>query len=122
MADIATTAPAERGRTVIEDRVVERIAARSCLDVAGVRATGSDLDRLVGRRLPNASATVAGHRARLALEVAVAWPSPLADTAAQVRDHVSTTVADLAGLEVDAVDVDITRMVAAGPEDGRRAR
>ncbi|MGL5930363.1 MAG: Asp23/Gls24 family envelope stress response protein [Dermatophilaceae bacterium] len=122
MADTALAAPAERGRTVIEHRVVERIAARSCLDVAGVVRAGSDLDRLVGRRLPGVSATVAGHRARVALEVAVTWPTPLADVAARVRDHVSATVTGLAGLEVDAVDVEIARMAAAGSGDGRRVR
>ncbi|MGL5912210.1 MAG: Asp23/Gls24 family envelope stress response protein [Phycicoccus sp.] len=122
MADTTVAAESERGRTVVENRVVERIAARSCLDVTGVVRAGSDLDRLVGRRLPSASATVAGHRARLALEVAVTWPTPLADVAAQVRDHVAATVGDLAGLDVDAVDVEVARMVTTGAGDGRTVR
>lgn len=76
MADQALADPGHRGETIIEDQVLERIAGHAACEVAGVVATGSDLEGLIGRQLPKASAQVAGTRARVALTVAVAWPHP----------------------------------------------
>jgi uncharacterized alkaline shock family protein YloU len=97
--------PGERGTLVIRERVVERIAERAALGVDGVVRRPSTLGRVTGRDLPRAEATVAGDRTRVRVEIAVAWPAPLAATAATVRDRVHDLVASCTGCTVDAVDV-----------------
>ena len=123
MTDQPTLAePAERGRTVIGDAVVERIAVHAAGGVPGVVEVGSGLDKVVGRHYPKASADVAGGRVRLHLEVAVAWPSPLADVCADVRDTVTDRVTELTGLSVDTVDVTAAKVIHASPPPTRRVQ
>lgn len=111
----ALAEPAVRGRTVIADAVVEHIAARAAADVAGATSSGSGLDKVVGRAYPQAHARVAGGRVRLHLEIAVAWPHPLADVCGQVRDTVTARVNELTGLIVDTADVTAAKVVHAAP-------
>lgn len=114
--------PDERGRTTIGAGVVERIARAAATEVPGVAAHGSGLDKVVGRQYPKASADVAGSRARLALQVAVAWPYPLADVCAQVRDAVAARLTELTGLAVDAVDVTASKVVHPEQPTTRRVQ
>lgn len=72
---------------------------------------GSALGRAVGRRYPKADAQVAGDRARITVEVAVAWPASLVDVTAGVRDIVRSRLGELAGLQVDTVDVIAAKVV-----------
>lgn len=111
----ALAEPAGRGRTVITDAVVEHIAAQAAAGVDGVTPAGSGLDKVVGRAYPQADAHVAGGRVRLHLEIAVAWPHPLAGVCGQVRDTVTARLAELTGLSVDAVDVTAAKVVHAAP-------
>ncbi len=119
---MALAEPDQRGRTTIEDAVLERIATHAALEVDGVTATGSDLQRLIGRRLPKADAHVAGTRARVQLEIAAAWPHPVATVAAAVRDQVTTRLVELTGLDIDAVDVEITRIIHTTEPERRRVQ
>lgn len=112
--------PAQRGRLEIADRVVERIATYAAGEVPGVTSDGSTLERVVGRQYPKASAQVAGTRATVDLEIAVAWPFPLAKVAADVRDQVRSRLLDLAGLAADAVNVSAAKVVHTEPEPIRR--
>lgn len=112
----------QRGRTVIDNRVLERIAVYAAAEVTGVQETGSGLDKVVGRGLPKAAARVAGSRARVHVDIAVAWPNPLASVAASVREHVRARLTELTGLSVDAVDVDVARVVAADEPHTRRVQ
>lgn len=111
--------PALRGRLIIAESVVERIATVACGDVEGVVQAGSGLDQVLGHRYPKVNATVAGDRTRIRVEVAVTWPYPLGRVCGQVRDHVRARVTELAGLQVDAVDVTAAKVVHA-PEPERR--
>ena len=108
-------APPQRGRTVIADAVVEHIAAQAAAGVDGVTRSGSGLDKIVGRAYPQAHAHVAGGRVRLHLEIAVAWPHPLDHVCGQVRDTVTTRLAELTGLAVDGVDVTAATVVHVAP-------
>lgn len=119
--------PGERGRLDVAERVVVAIARAAALEVTGVatpsqgkaasRASGTvsqigeQLQGAVGRTLPRASAQVAGHRARVTVEVALLWPHPAAQVAAQVRDHVSARLDELAAVQTDAVTVTISSVV-----------
>lgn len=122
MADVALAEPDQRGRTTIEDVVVEHIASQAALEVNGVTATGSDLEKLIGRRLPKADAQVAGTRARVQLEIAAAWPYPLAALAAAVREHVTSRLVELTGLSIDGVDVDVARVIHPTEPERRRVQ
>ena len=114
-------APFQRGRTVIADAVVEHIAVQAATGVDGVTPAGSGLDKVVGRAYPQAHARVAGGRVRLHLEIAVAWPYPLAGVCGQVRDTVTTRLAELTGLAVDTVDVTAATVVHTPPAPPTRS-
>lgn len=122
VAEIAAANPEQRGRTVIKEAVLQRIAAQAATEVHGVADSGSGLDKVIGRRLPKADARVAGTRARVAVGIAVAWPHPLATVAAGVREHVTERLRDLTGLSIDAVDVDVARVVRATESRPRRVQ
>jgi len=107
----AVTEPADRGRLHVADLVVERIATIAADQVRGVIATGSPLHGVLGRRYPKASAQVAGDRATVDVEIAVTWTAGLTSTAIAVRDRVRTQVQELAGVNVDAVNVTIAQVV-----------
>lgn len=122
MADAALAEPDQRGRTTIEDAVLEHIAVNAALEVDGVTATGSDLDKLIGRRLPKANAHVAGTRARVQVEIAAAWPHPVATVAAAVREYVTARLVELTGLDIDAVDVEVARVIHTSEQHRRRVQ
>ena len=107
-----TDEAATRGRLEIADRVVSKLARQAAREVSGVRAESqTGLGGAIGRSLPSASADVAGDRVRIAVEIAVAWPTPLAEVTSQVRASVHERITELAGLHVDTVDVTATKIV-----------
>ncbi len=112
--------PGARGRLVIADKAVERIASGAAREVPAVHPTGARLG-LPPRTssLPSASATVAGGRSRVKVEVAIRWPASAATAAAAVRDHVQERVATLTGMTVDGVDVVVADVVHAASETRR---
>lgn len=98
-----------RGRLVIADQVVVSVARLAAREVTG---TVSDEPSGLGRKgSPRARATVAGDRARIAVEVHAEWPHPLARVTADVRAMVATRVTQLTGLHVDSVDVTVSEVV-----------
>ncbi|MET9195132.1 DUF6286 domain-containing protein [Streptomyces olivaceus] len=92
----ARTAPAERGRTVVADRAVRRIAERAAAeaDLAGRRA-----------RVTHGSAAVRGRRTDVSVDVRLPYPAPLGETGEQVRGRMAERVAELSGLTVRAATV-----------------
>ena len=118
--------PSVAGQIVLADRVVSRIASRAASEIDGVGSaaprllglplTAPGLDRL-GRRtddltaLPTVVAQVDGQRVFVTVTVSVAYPSPLQDTAAQIRQRVSERLTALTGLQVAQVDVHISALV-----------
>lgn len=113
-----TLAPAAaRGRLVVTDRVVDRTALGAALAAPGVARRGSGAARLAGRSLPRVEVRRGDDRVRVRLEVALAWPTPLAATTAAVRDSVAATLARVTGLEVEGVDVTVTHL---SPEEDLR--
>jgi len=102
--------------------VVERIATTEASSVTGVATVGSAIAQVVGRQYPKATAEVAGARTKVDVDVAIVWPFSLADVTAAVRTVVNSRVRDLAGLEVDAVNVTAAKIVQAEPEQPRRVQ
>ncbi|MFD1056059.1 Asp23/Gls24 family envelope stress response protein [Terrabacter terrigena] len=118
----ALAEPGERGRLEIAEKVVERVASFAAGEVRGVRRVGTGLEGVVGRQYPRAKAEVAGGRARIRMDIAVAWPSQLGQTARAVRDRVREQVEALVGVAVDAVDVTVASVVATAAGERRRVR
>ena len=114
--------PAQRGRLVIADRVVERIATVAAGAVEGVVRSGSSLEQVLGHRYPKANATVAGDRTRIQVQIAIAWPHPLGQVCGRVRDEVRDRVAELIGVRVDAVDVTAAKVVHAPQPEKKRVQ
>lgn len=116
-ADAAAPDPAGRGTLTISDRAVQSLVEIAATEVAGV-AHGADsgAGRTLRSDLPSASVLRAGNHARLAVEVAVSWPSSLARVTAEVRDHVIERVAELLPITVDRVDVSVPRLVTTDGE------
>lgn len=114
---VAANRPAaDRGRLVIADRVVERIAAKAAVDVPGVVPVGSGLAGLVGARLPKADARIGGQRVRVKVQIAAQWPTPLPTLTRQVRDAVTGQITRLVGYTVDSVDVEAADVVTPRPQ------
>lgn len=118
MADLLPP-PEERGRTVIADRVVERVSAMAAREIENVIDTRSGLTRLARGALPRARATVAGGTSRISVDVAAQWPTPLREIATGVRDHVTERVQTLTGVSVVAVDVRVADVAYAGAQRRR---
>jgi uncharacterized alkaline shock family protein YloU len=124
MTAVAETRPAplagrtELGRITVADNVVTKIAAQAAAEHPDA---GAATARVLGRAVPGAgrlgmrdtdldalpktAVQVDGSKAYVSLEIAVRWSASVAEVTGQVRRHVRDRVRDLAGLEVDEVDI-----------------
>ena len=104
--------------------MIERLAARSCLEVPGVvrHVPGPDVLSAFASSLPSASAESAGDRVAVRVAVAVEWPAGAAEVARAVRAHTRSRLAALTGKVVDRVDVTVAALVPAAQPDERRVR
>lgn len=107
-----------RGRLTIDEKVVRRIAERAAAEVAGRGAGTSVRERLGGRSLPRATATVIGRHVRLGVDVAAPGGRSLPELAQEVRATVTRQVGDLTGLRVDRADVRVREVGRVRPVDG----
>ncbi|WP_374772608.1 Asp23/Gls24 family envelope stress response protein [Streptomyces sp. NBC_01310] len=109
---------AERGATVIPDRVVARIAARAAKEAL---ATHTDTSAAHAKLAdPRASVTVGSGAARLGLTLDLPYPVDLAGVSRQVQQYVSERVAHLTGMRVTEVTLAIEHLIPAhGLEDRR---
>jgi uncharacterized alkaline shock family protein YloU len=108
--------PATRGRTVIADGVVEKIAGLAARDVLGVHALGTGLSRTLSAvrdRVPGGkSALTRGVRAEvgevqtaLDLVIVVDYGVAIVEVARAVRENVIVAVERMTGLEVVEVNI-----------------
>ncbi|MEU7551136.1 Asp23/Gls24 family envelope stress response protein [Streptomyces sp. NPDC044571] len=109
---------AERGATVIPDKVVARIAARAAREALHGQA-GTTRTELAA---PRASVAVAGGSARLGLALDLPYPADLAGTARQVQHYVGERVAQLTGMKVTEVTLTIEHLVPSGGRAHRRVQ
>jgi uncharacterized alkaline shock family protein YloU len=109
---LASSGAEDRGTLSIAPRVVERIAGQAATEVDHVtgvprRVLGQTVGKVKADSQARASAKVDGSIASISVSVAVEYPTPVRAAAAAVRQHVSSTVHDLCGLEVVEVSVDV---------------
>lgn len=114
----ALAGTAERGTTTIADRVVERIAAQAVAEVdraAGAtrQVLGVSLGSTDETTKARVSATVDGGIVSVHVVLAVRWPHPVREVTREVRDHVSEQVAQLTGLRVADVDIEVAELLTA---------
>ncbi|MFF3756051.1 DUF6286 domain-containing protein [Streptomyces sp. NPDC002185] len=99
------TEAAERGTTTITDRAVRKIAQRAAGEVLPPSLAGA----------ARGSARVRGRRAGVTLRVALPYPTPLSETARQVREHVADRTRELTGLDVPPPRLTVSRLATSAP-------
>ncbi|MEU4821295.1 Asp23/Gls24 family envelope stress response protein [Actinomadura citrea] len=103
---------AERGRTTIRERSVARIVAEAAQDVEASGGLGRTLVGvpIPGRGPARTEVRVHGDIVTARVTMSVAYPTPVRTVARQVRQRVRERVAELTGLTVRQVDVDVAEM------------
>ena len=110
------TVTGQRGRTVIADRVVAKIATRAVAEVgqtggAARELIGLTVGRQTGEGPARVSARVSGNLALIELRLSLAYPAPVRSLTREVRRHVMERVAALTGIEVRHVDIEVARLL-----------
>ncbi|WP_037357581.1 Asp23/Gls24 family envelope stress response protein [Amycolatopsis orientalis] len=116
------------GRTTISSLVVQKIAALSTREVAGVHALGGGVSRAIGAirdRIPGSGATstagvaveVGEKQAAIDLDVVVEYGARIAEVARDVRRNVIASVEQITGLEVIEVNIAVNDVHLPGEED-----
>jgi uncharacterized alkaline shock family protein YloU len=122
----------ELGLISINDRVVEKMAARAAIEIPDAGAAAS---RFLGRSmagasalgarqtsltaLPKASADVDGSLVNLDLSISVRWPASVPEVTDAVRENIRRRVGELAGLTVSEVSISVTALVTQLPAPPR---
>ena len=122
----------ELGMISINDRVVEKTAARAAIEIpdagaaatrflgrsmAGASALGARQTSLTA--LPKASADVDGSLVNLDLSISVRWPASVPEVSRAVRENVQRRVSELTGLTVSEVSISVTALVTQLPAPPR---
>lgn len=105
------TDPARRGSLTINERVVERIAAKSAsrhpqlgARSGGVLGIGEKTDF---NALPPVNVTLAGNVASISLKVALRFPADLRTITAQLREGIVKDLRTLADVTAAPVDIEV---------------
>lgn len=118
-AAVPRTEPESRGRTVIADRVVERIATRAASEPGPVTGPGGGLPGLRGSAArPRVTASVRGRVATVRVALGVTYPAPVRAITRRVREQVRARVREMTGIDVRQVDIAVARL----PEEQERGR
>ncbi|WP_411103030.1 Asp23/Gls24 family envelope stress response protein [Streptomyces sp. cmx-4-9] len=109
---------AERGATVIPDKVVARIAVRAAREAMAGLA-----DSAAGRSAaPRVSVTTGDGAARLGLSIDLPYPSDLTGSALHVQEYVGARVSELTGMRVSEVTLVIEHLLPFRGMDDRRVQ
>lgn len=112
--------PAERGATVIPEKVIARIAAQAARTAQSRRAAVPP-DRSEPSS-PAASATTKAGSVRLHLSMDLPYPTDLPEVCERIRHDVSERVTQLTGLTVGEVTLTVRRLLTADDPDRGRVR
>jgi uncharacterized alkaline shock family protein YloU len=122
----------ELGAISINDRVVEKMAARAAAEIPDA---GAAAPRILGRSvtgaaalgarttsltaLPKASADVDGSIVILDLSISVRWPASVPEVTSAIREHLRSRLKELAGLTVAEVSISVTDLATRLPGPSR---
>lgn len=111
-----------RGSLELDRRVVEKIAAQATVEVPTAGGTAGGLLGIGTRAdlssLPKVEVDLTGQTARVSVEVALDYPTPVSASAGEVRKHLVARVLELTGVEVSRVDVSVIAL--SRPTRGKR--
>jgi uncharacterized alkaline shock family protein YloU len=110
---------AGRGSLTIREKVAHRLAVRAALNTPGVLPFSAGRTKIAGRSLPQAQLTLVGSRVSAHLKVTVAWPENAVEAARAVQRNVAHDLSEMAGLDVDRIDVTVEQL-SATPADAKR--
>ncbi|MBT2586537.1 Asp23/Gls24 family envelope stress response protein [Arthrobacter sp. ISL-95] len=113
-----------RGRTVLDRKVVEKIAGQVAGEESfaggssgGFLGIGAHSDFSVR---PKVTVELAGNMAVLSVEIGLLYPVPLRQATEQLRRRISERVTALTGVEVRQVDITVSWLKPADEITGRR--
>jgi len=101
-----------RGRLVLAERVIEKIASQAATEVASTAGRSGGFlgigasDDATAR--PKVDVTLSAESADLALAVGIAYPGSIRRATQELRDHVTERVETLTGVDVRRVDIDVS--------------
>lgn len=107
----ARAEPRLRGRLVLAEKVVEKIASQAAVEAG---ATSGRTGRVLkigdsdSDARPPVDVDLSAVSADLALKVGIAYPGSIRGATQQVRDHVTRRVEELTGVDVRRVDITVT--------------
>ncbi|MEU8802833.1 Asp23/Gls24 family envelope stress response protein [Spirillospora sp. NPDC048819] len=110
---------AERGSTTISERAVARIVAEAAGEVEESGGVGRSVlgVPVPGRRPARTEVRVNGDIVTARVAMSVAYPMPVREVARQVRESVRGRVAELTGLTVRQVDIDVSELGSAASRE-----
>ena len=111
MADVAAD-PGQRGELIIRNRALSRIVEQVALEVSGVVRTGARR-----RDLPRAVVDASLSEPNILVDVALAWPGPVARQCREIRGRIDTEVKRLTGRRPSRIDVTVSSLVPQARED-----
>lgn len=106
-SEVVTPLPSARGRTVIDDRVRQRVVERAVLSVPGVVPRRTVIP---GRTLPVVAIDGDRRAETVAIQIAAVWPVATADVLEAVRTAVADELSATLAERPERVDVTITRV------------
>ncbi len=113
-----------RGRTVLADKVIEKIAGQVASDESsaggssgGFLGMGTHADMSAR---PKASVELTGNIATLSVEVGMLYPVPLRRATEELRQRIRARVTELTGVEVRQVDIKVSWLTTGEASPGRR--
>ncbi|MGC2939553.1 MULTISPECIES: Asp23/Gls24 family envelope stress response protein [unclassified Brevibacterium] len=125
MAPTLDDAPARRGGLTIADKVVERTAGQVLKDLPGVGGTSSGLFGIGASSSldtrPSVDVTLSGRSCTLAVQLGLAYPTPIAEATERLRTTLSAEVERLTGVTVRQVDISV-RWLAPDSSGANRGR
>ncbi|HEY5821280.1 MAG TPA: Asp23/Gls24 family envelope stress response protein [Propionibacteriaceae bacterium] len=120
---MSTIEAARRGRLVLADKVIEKIAGQAAAEIGaahgrsgGLLGIGAESD---SQARPNVDVDLGSDSADLAISVGIAYPGSIRQATQQIREHVTQRVENLTGVRVRRVDIDVAFLATPGT-DGHR--
>ncbi|MBK3576460.1 Asp23/Gls24 family envelope stress response protein [Streptomyces sp. MBT65] len=98
------TTAAQRGTTTVSDKAVRKIAERAAVEAL------ADRGATAVRGIAKGSAGVRGLGADVAVDVALPYPAPRAETVRRLQEHVGSRTRQLTGLDVTRPRVGVTAL------------
>lgn len=109
--------PADRGRLVIADKVITKIAVQAAREASAATGHGGAASARGGAMpaAPRVRVSLTDNVARLTVELGVTFPRPMRATVTEIQRHLSRRLKQLAGVDVARVDVRIVRLSVEAP-------